>query len=61
MFSAILLVCSLEGLCIGMAGPVTKTLDDCMDSIPFGLIVASERYPSMTVYDAKCVAWGETA
>jgi hypothetical protein len=61
MFTAMLLVCSLEGLCLGMAGPVRKTLDDCMDSIPLGLIAASERYPDMIVYDAKCVAWGEPA
>ena len=61
MFTAILLACSLDGHCIGVAGPAMRTLDDCMKDIPNGWMMIEERYPHMIVQGAKCVAWGEEA
>jgi hypothetical protein len=59
MFTAILLACSLEGQCVGVAGPAVKTLDECLSGIPVGWLMVEENYPHMIVQDAKCVAWGE--
>jgi hypothetical protein len=61
MFTAILLACSLQGECIGIAGPAVKTKDDCMKSIPVGWLMIEENYPHMIVKDAKCVQWNEGA
>lgn len=61
MFTAILLACSLDGQCIGIAGPAVATLDDCMKSIPVGWLMIEENYPHMIVKDAKCMAWAKDA
>ena len=59
MFTAILLACTLDGQCVGVAGPAVMTLDECMSGIPLGWMMIEENYPHMIVQDAKCVAWGE--
>ena len=61
MFTAILLACSLDGHCIGVAGPAVRSLEECNDSLQIGWIMFEENYPNMIVQDAKCVAWGESA
>lgn len=61
MFTAILLACSLDGQCIGIAGPAVPTLDDCLKSVPMGWLMIEENYPHMIVKDAKCMAWGTDA
>lgn len=59
MFTAILLACSLDGHCIGVAGPAVRGLEECNDSLQIGWIMFEEAYPHMIVQGAKCVAWGE--
>lgn len=59
MFTAILLACSLDGQCMGIAGPAWPTLDDCMRDIPNGWLMIEEGYPHLIVKNAKCIAWGE--
>ncbi len=59
MFTAILLACSLDGQCVGVAGPAVRSLEECMSGIPVGWMMIEERYPHMIVQDAKCIAWGE--
>jgi|TARA_R110000796_G_scaffold137890_1_gene253958 hypothetical protein len=61
MFTGILLACSLDGHCIGTAGPAVNSLKECNDSLQIGWIMFEEAYPHMIVQDAKCVAWGERA
>lgn len=61
MFTAILLACSLDGQCVGVAGPSVRSLEECMSGIPVGWMMVEENYPHMIVRDAKCVAWGEDA
>lgn len=61
MFTAILLACSLNGQCVGIAGPAMPSMDACMRNIPEGWLMVEEHYPHLIVKDAKCVQWNEGA
>jgi hypothetical protein len=61
MFTAILLACSLDGQCRGIAGPAFPTEDQCIESIQYVWLILEEKSPHMIVKDAKCMAWGEDA
>lgn len=61
MWTALLLLCSVEGGCFSFGSPVMQSESQCIQSIPSGLEYARQMFPTYRATDYKCVQWGEGA
>jgi len=61
MWTALLLLCSVEGNCFAFGSPIMRSESECIQSIPDGVQYARIRLPGYQVVNYKCVQWGEGA
>ena len=61
MWTALLLLCSVEGSCFAFGGPAMQSESQCIQSIPSGLEYARKTFPAYRAMDYQCVQWGEGA
>ena len=61
MWTALLLLCSVEGNCFAFGSPVMQSESQCIQSIPSGLEYARKTFPAYRAMDYQCVQWGEGA
>jgi hypothetical protein len=61
MWTALLLLCSVEGNCFSFGSPVMQSESQCIQSIPSGLEYARQMFPAYRATDYQCVQWGEGA
>jgi len=61
MWTALLLLCSVEGNCFAFGGPIVQSESECIQSIPDGVKHAKITLPQYRVVNYKCVQWIEGA
>ena len=61
MWTALLLLCSVERGCFAFGSPVMQSESQCIQSIPSGLEYARKTFPAYRGRDYQCVQWGEGA
>ncbi len=59
MWTALFLLCSVEGSCFAFGGPALPNEQQCLMSIPIGVDYAGQTFPNLRVVSYKCVQWGE--
>lgn len=60
IWSLVLLVCD-PSACVSMSGPITKTEEECVASLPENVIFVKEQWPFSQVVSYRCIAWGSEA
>lgn len=60
IWSLVLLVCDPTS-CAAMSGPLTKTEEECLVSVPENVSVVEQQYTFAKVLAFRCVAWGSEA
>jgi hypothetical protein len=59
MWTALLLLCSVDGSCFAFGGPALPDERQCTLSIPSGIEYANQTFPQLRVVSYQCVQWGK--
>lgn len=60
IWSLVFLVCD-PSACVAMSGPITKTEEECLASLPENAAFVEQQWPFSTIISHRCIAWGSEA